>query len=256
MVTMKTVKHICETAARLMLRGLAVLLPITIAVVIGASGAHAQPEIAPDFKATECIKADSLVLSDLLESPVVLFFFDAGDAACFKAYPYTVNWQAKYAADGVNLIGIHCPGYESAKAWANVVTAVARTELAFPIALDYEREIYADYGLEGLPTLILLEPGGRIVARASDEADYRDFESKIHEVLRKIEPGVVLPFLYDHERTGTKPGKFPPPTPKIELGYASGAIVNCDSADVGKFRRYTDPGGKERGKVYLEGRWK
>jgi hypothetical protein len=237
-------------------RVLAVVAPIMIGAAIGPTGGYAQPEIAPDFTSGDCIKADSLTLSEFFEFPIVLFFFDAGDAACFRAYPYTINWHAKYAADGVRVIGIHCPGYEAMKSWPNVLTAVARTELAFPIALDYERDIYRDYAIERLPTLLLLEPGGRIVARASEETDYRSFENEIHKVLRAIEPDVVLPFLFHRNNAGPEADRFPPPTPKINLGYMSGAIVNCDSTDVGEFRRYADPGGKERGKVYLEGRWK
>lgn len=243
-------------ANRPICRGLVTVVAILIAATADPTSGRAQPEIAPDFRANECIKADSLILSEYFEFPVVLFFFDALDAGCFKAYPYTVNWHAKYAADGVRVIGVHCPGYRAGESWPNVVTAVARTELAFPIALDYEREIYSDFRLEDVPTLILLEPGGRIVARVSEEADYHDFESEIHKVLRTIEPDVVLPFLFERRKGGPGAGKFPPPTPKINLGYESGAIVNCDSTDLGEFRRYTDPGGQERGKVYLEGRWK
>ena len=253
---MKTITSVWNIAIPPISRVLVVVVPILVAAAIGPTGGHAQPEIAPDFTVRECIKADSLTLSEFFEFPAVLFFLDAGDAACFKAYPYTVNWHAKYAADGVRVIGIHCPGYEAMKSWPNVVTAVARTELAFPIALDYEREIYRDYELERLPTLLLLEPGGRIVAQASEETDYRSFENEIHKVLRAIEPDVVLPFPFERDRAVGEARKFPAPTPKMNLGYLSGAIVNCDSTDVGEFRRYTDPGGKERGKVYLEGRWK
>jgi hypothetical protein len=252
---MKTKTPVWNIAIGPRLRGSALAVSILVATAVCSVCAHAQPEIAPDFKATQCIKADSLVLSDFLESPVILFFLDVGDAECFKAHAYIVNWHAKYAADGVRVIGIHCPGYEAMKNWPNVLTAVARTELGFPIAMDYEREIFREYALEGVPTLLLLEPGGRILAKASEEADYRAFENEIHKLLRAIEPGVVLPFPFEHKRS-PKADKFPPPTPKINLGYKSGAIVNCDSADVGRFKRYTDPGGKERGKVYLDGRWK
>jgi peroxiredoxin len=214
------------------------------------------PVPAPDFSTGDCINADSLALSDLLDSPVVLFFFDAGDAGCFKAYPYLDNWHAKYSADGVHVIGIHSPGYEATRHWRNVVTAVARTILKFPIALDYERETYADYRLEVVPTLILLEPGGNIIKAVSEEPEYSEFEQELQSILRRIEPGVVLPFLFEPGRDKRRKGKYPPPTPKLDLGYASGVIANCDSAGFDQFHRYTDPGDKQVGMVYLDGRWK
>jgi len=253
---MKTISRVWRITNSPVCRGLPAVAALLIGAVAFPACLYAQPEVAPDFKVTECIGADSLILSDYFEFPVVLFFFDAVDAGCFKAYPYTANWHTKYKADGVRMIGIHCPGYNASKLYPNVITALAQTEMGIPVALDQDFKIYNEFELEDLPTLILLEPGGRIVARASEEADYREFESSIHEVLRAMEPNVVLPFLFERRKAGQGETKFPPPTPKIDLGFRSGAIVNCDSSDVGEFRRYTDPGGKERGKIYLEGRWK
>lgn len=253
---MKSIKPAWDNTKEWLCRGAVIAAAALVVAFILPACLHAQPDIAPDFKVTECFRADSLVLSDYFEFPVVLFFFDALDAACFKAYPYTANWHAKYTADGVQMIGIHCPHYNASKVYRNVITALAQTEMGIPVALDQDLEIYNDFEVDVLPTLMLLEPGGRIVAQASEEADYHDFENTIQEVLKAIEPGVVLPFIFERRKGDSEANSYPPPTPKIDLRYKRGKIVNCDSTGLGEFRQYHDPGGKEPGKIYLEGRWK
>jgi thiol-disulfide isomerase/thioredoxin len=216
----------------------------------------AQPEVAPDFRADRCFMADSLTLSDFSGSPVVLFFFDAGDVACFDTYPYVINWHKKYAADEVKVIGIHCPFYEPLRMWSNAITAIARTDLTIPVAMDLDRKIYDTYSLDGVPSLLLLDPEMRIVAAAFEEEEYRGFEEEIHALLKTIEPDVILPFLFEPETPKGGDAKYPDPTPRITLGYDSGSIVNADSAAYDQFARYTDPGNRDRGKAYLGGRWK
>jgi peroxiredoxin len=229
---------------------------IAVVVAVAAPGISAYPEMAPDFTADRCYLADSLTLSDFFDSPVVLFFFDAGDVACFETYPYVDNWHQKYAADDVKVIGIHSPYYAPTRSWENAVTALARSDLKIPVAMDFDRRIFRSYSLEGVPVLLLLEPGGKITASASDPSEYRALETAIQNLLRKIEPNVVLPFLYEPRARTKKHGTFPPPTPRLVLGYASGDIANADSAALNSFHRYVDPREKARGKAYLKGRWK
>jgi hypothetical protein len=235
---------------------LALAAMVWISSAIGPTDGYAAPDRAPDFRIHECIYVDSLVLSEFFEFPVLLFFFDAGDVACFEAYPYLVNWAPKYAADGFKVFGIHSSKYDAMRSWANVGDALTELSRPFPVALDYGGETHRAYGIEHLPTSVLIEPGGEVVHRTSDIAEYRDLEVKIQSVLREIEPDVVLPFLFEPAKRGRETGEYPPPTPRIVLGYASGCIANLDSAGFDKFWRYTDPGDRDKGKVYLEGRWK
>jgi hypothetical protein len=221
----------------------------------GPQNAHTQPEMVPDFRCDRCFRADSLTLSDFFEYPVVLFFFDAGDVGDFPAYPYVVNWHTKYQADSLKLIGIHCPRYPPTRSWQNAITALARTILTFPVALDLDREICRSYTMSELPLLLLLEPGGKPIATASDPADYRDFETAIQSLLRRIEPDVILPFLFEPSSPKVRDTRYPPPTPRITLGYDSGSLANLDSTSFDRFGRYSDPRDRARGKVYLEGRW-
>jgi peroxiredoxin len=221
----------------------------------GAVAADSDLQTAPDFTLGRCVDADSITLSDFLDSPVLLFFFDAGDVECFHAYPYIRNWWRKYRTEGVEVIGIHSPGFEALMPRVNALSAIARSELNFPIALDLERKVYTRYALDRLPVLILLRPGGEVFMQASDVSEYQDVEKGIQSILREAKPDTRLPFIFEPKEPET-PKDHPPPTPKLILGYSSGVIANCDSADFGELKRYTDPRETEKGKVYLEGIWK
>jgi peroxiredoxin len=227
-----------------------------LAALALAGAGQAQPAVAPDFKAALAYTADSLALSDFVDSPVVLFFFDAGDAGCFEAYSYVNNWQDKYKFDGVKVIGIHSPYFEPARSWTNAVNTLSRSALKFSVVLDLDRRIFKMYSLDKLPFLMLLAPGGGVVATASGRAEYAGFETAIQKLLREIKPNVILPFPFRPPEKNTGPNGHPPPTATMVLGYASPCMVTPDSSGFGRFQRYTDPGGREVGRVYLDGRLK
>jgi peroxiredoxin len=234
-------------------------IPLVLACVLllAAQPGLAGPRTAPDFILDRCVMADTLSLSEFEAYPVLLFFFDAGDAAGFGAYPYIRNWQLMYKADSVVVIGIHCPSFEPLRYWGNAATAIARAQLKFPIGMDMERKVYMKYGLEQLPTFVLTKPGGNIVFQTSDPDKYKTFEQMIQWTIRETEPEAVLPFLFEPKTEEHSPdARTLPPTPKIMFGPSAGAIEGFDSKDLGKYRLYTDSRGREKGRIYLHGRWK
>ncbi len=219
------------------------------------------PAEAPDFVVNQCILADSLALSDLLGNPALLFFFDAGDRNSAPAYRYIRNWRLKYRGDNLAVIGFHVPGFKPLEDYANAVTAVADAELKIPIGMDFEGEVRAKYGIDTLPALVLIDPEGRIIFLTSDPDEYAMVEERIQELLREIKPGTALPFLFNPEedpegRKTQGAGAGPGPTPRILFGLAPGSIADVDSSGLGRYRLYSDSRGRERGKVYLSGRWR
>jgi len=173
------------------------------------------------------------------------------------AYPYVKNWHTKYQADSVVVIGIHSPWLEPLTLWGNAATAVARSGIKFPVGMDMDRKVYMRYQIEQLPAFILIRPGGDIVFQTSDPAEYRAVEEMIRWTIRDIEPDAILPPSFEPETEKHPPdAKILPPTPRIILGSSSGAIDNLDSTSLGKYKMYTDSRRREKGRVYLHGRWK
>jgi peroxiredoxin len=241
--------------------GLCGIVTLALGSLLWGQPSSSLPQDAPDFTLHQCVLADSLSLSDLLGHPALLFFFDAGDRDCVPAYRFVRNWRLKYRADSLTVIGIHCPTFEPLKEIGNAVTAVAEADIKIPVGMDFDSKMRRDYGIETLPAFVLLDPDGKIIFRASDPAGFEEMEKRIQQLLRKIKPGTVLPFLYRPEEdaeAGPDHGKAAGMklTPTILFGLAPGTIVGADSSGLGKYMLYTDPRGRENGKVYLSGRWR
>jgi hypothetical protein len=104
---------------------------------------------------------------------------------------------------------------------------------------------------------MVLKPGGEIVFRASGTRGFRDIEQAIQQLLSDRKPGTILPFLLQPLKPIDDPDmKILKPTPMVFPGYASGLIADCDSAAFGKYDTYTDSGDREKGVIYLQGRWR
>ncbi len=232
------------------------LLSLGLILLLWSQPGLGGPESAPDFALDQCLLADTLSLSGLLGHPAVLFFFDGGNRTSQLAYRYVRNWQAKYRADNLAVIGFHCPEFKPLKAYANAASAVSAADLKIPVGMDFDSKVRMKYAIEVLPAFVLLDPDGKIIFQTSDPAEFRMLEERIQTLLREIKPGTVLPFLFEPTggAEGEAAGKIKP-TPKIRFGLASGSIVGADSSGLDQFKIYTDSRERERGKVYLSGRW-
>jgi hypothetical protein len=213
--------------------------------------------VAPDFELELCFNAEALNLADFTDNLVLLYFFDAGRVESRSGFRYLNEWYRRYENDGLQVIGIHCPALEPLKARDNAVTAISRANPKIPVGLDMKGAVCKAYSLSSLPTYLLLAPGRRIILEISDLKAFTEIEMAIQDAIRKIKPDVIHPFLLkpfkpeDDPKTKTLPG-----TPMIRPGYTTSVVADCDSADFGKFKIYTDSKEKTKGTIFLSGKWK
>lgn len=239
-----------------------ILVALTSVLIIAwTSPHHANPlqfdQVVPDFTLDKCILADSIRLSNFSHKPILLYFYDAGDASMMGAYPYLNAWKERYFPDSLVVIGIHCPQYEPVKQWANASTAVSRGMVKVPIAMDFDLDVYKAYGIERLPTFLLIRPGLRLFYSTSDSRPYLEIEKAIQRLLRELNPKGAIVFPLKPLKPEDDPNqKLLLSTPKIDLGYTKATIVGCDSTKYDKFAIYRDSGERQRNKIYLDGRWK
>jgi hypothetical protein len=236
---------------------IALMLAAPLSAARGADPSGLQPKIAPDFTIYQCVNTDTLVFSDYSDDPVLLFFFDAGDIGGTHSYPYLGEWYRRYEHDGLKILGIHCPEFEPLRQSHNAITAIARGKILFPVGLDMDLDVQDLYGIESLPSFVLIRPGGEVILKTSDVADLPATEQVIQDLLKQLKPDIIHPFLYKPlEPEGDSTSKTLPVTPRLVLGHSSGVIEDCDSTDFGEYKIYTDSREKEKGRIYLSGRWK
>jgi hypothetical protein len=232
------------------------LLMLSLTAAAGPAAASDGLEKAPDFVISECVHADSIVLSDYLDGPVLLFFYDGGFVTNINTLRYAKEWDRRYKGDGLSLIGVHSPFLEPSKISFNAIEVVGKTGVMVPVGLDMEREVYHLYGITDLPAFVLIRPGGDIAATISGEKAYADVERAIQEELRRLKPGIILPLISKPLKPWDDPdAKLFPATPLVQLGHVPGNIVNADSSLHDRFGDYEDPRDRERGVIFLNGTW-
>src|SRR5215210_2408376 len=189
----------------------------------------AEAEIyAPEFPTgLDWLNVAFLRMNTLMGRGAVLVeFWDFARINSVRTLPYLKEWHARYADEGLRVIGVHTPGYSFGRERDTVARAVERLEIPFAVALDSSYEVWRLYGNKGWPGRYLFDRTGRLVLLHYGEGEYADTERAIGECLG-IE---VAPGLYDVE--GTVEAKAPglrlhgiqfTPLPPAPFGSPSGA---------------------------------
>jgi hypothetical protein len=115
------------------------------------------------------------------------------------------------------VIGVHTGGFLPARDTANVVAAVQRLGIRYPVVIDERREIWDFYGNEGWPARYLWDQQGALYSMHYGEGAYAETEREIQSLLgidgdpvAPLRPedaeGVLLP-----AQTADQPGAYSGP---------------------------------------------
>jgi hypothetical protein len=115
--------------------------------------------------------------------PMLVEFWDFCRPNSMRTLPYLKQWHARYGPAGLRTIGVHCPGFEASRQRQAVTDAVARLEIAYPVLIDSELEVWEDYGNEGWPARYLFDGRARLVDYHHGEGGYRETELAIQELV-------------------------------------------------------------------------
>ncbi len=102
-------------------------------------------------------------------------------------------WAKNYAADGLEVIGVHTPEYAFEHVPSNVAAGVHRLGLTFPVALDNSYSTWKAYDNQSWPAAYLIDSTGEIRHISIGEGDYPSEESLIRRLLQTAHPGQTLP---------------------------------------------------------------
>ncbi|HTB71142.1 MAG TPA: DipZ protein [Solirubrobacteraceae bacterium] len=117
------------------------------------------------------------------DRPMLVEFWDFCRANSIRTLPYVKAWYERYAADGLRVIGVHCPGYELSYEESAVRAAVARLEIAHPVLIDSELELWSEYENEGWPARYLFDGRARLFEYRYGEGGYEETELAIQQLL-------------------------------------------------------------------------
>lgn len=150
----------------------AITLIALVVVVAGFFGWVILPKLAPPKSALEGQLAPEFVLpvmtggepgnrirlSDLRGKAVVLDFWASWCAPCRAQAPIIDQLDRRYGEEVVFL------GVNTSDSQADAVRFARERELSYTTLADDEGEVRRNYGVQALPTLVVIDPSGRITA--------------------------------------------------------------------------------------------
>jgi hypothetical protein len=123
--------------------------------------------------------------------PMLLEFWDFCRPQSLRTLPYVKTWHERYP--GLTVIGVHAAGFPPSQDPAAVRDAVDRLEIAYPVAIDAEYEVWGLYGNLGWPARYLFDQRGILLHYHYGEGGYAETERAIQELL-EIDQPVLAPF--------------------------------------------------------------
>ena len=154
---------------------LARFIPVLIAAtLLAASAAQATtPAPAPDF-ALPSRDGGEVRLSELRGQVVMINFWATWCGPCRQEMSLLQQISARYEPLGFTLLGVNVePDSAPAKAW------LEKVPVTFPILFDRENTVSASFGVEAMPSTVLVDREGRVRHvhrgyKAGDESMYAD----------------------------------------------------------------------------------
>ena len=136
-------------------------------VGFGRDRAPALPEAASAWLNHD----GALSLDRLRGRVVVLDFFTSCCINCLHVLPELAAVEAHFAGRPVDVVGVHSAKFPMEKEPAAVARALRREGVRHPVVLDPDHELWEQYAVRGWPTVMVLDPQGRIAWRQSGEVD-------------------------------------------------------------------------------------
>jgi hypothetical protein len=151
--------------------------------------------------------------------PVLVHFLDFSQLNSVRTLPYLVEWDRRYRALGLRVVGVQAPRFPFGAERAAVGEGLDRLGVEFPVAIDSERHLWHAYGCEGWPSLFLWKTGGALAWFHFGEGEYLGTEEAIQAELREDDALRELPAPMGPLRATDAPGaRVMAPTAEIFPG--------------------------------------
>ncbi|HSY02420.1 MAG TPA: redoxin domain-containing protein [Acidobacteriaceae bacterium] len=133
---------------------------------------------APDFSLTD-VQGKPLTLRQFRGKIVLLDFWAVDCGGCRIEIPWYVEFDRKYRAQGLQLVGLDMYGESLDK----IRPFMAKAGMDYPVAVGNDA-LGAQYGVEAMPLTLLIDREGRVAVSHAGIVDRAAFERDVEEVLR------------------------------------------------------------------------
>ncbi|MDK2980829.1 MAG: hypothetical protein PWQ55_1176 [Chloroflexota bacterium] len=127
--------------------------------------------------------SDPLTIQGERGKVVLVDFWTYSCVNCVRTLPYMVDWNAKYADEGLVIIGVHTPEFAFEQDANNVQQAIQRFGIEYPVAQDNDYGTWRAFNNHYWPAKYLIDANGHIRYVHFGEGDYDQTELAIQQLL-------------------------------------------------------------------------
>ncbi|OHA05520.1 MAG: hypothetical protein A2934_05440 [Candidatus Sungbacteria bacterium RIFCSPLOWO2_01_FULL_47_10] len=129
-------------------------------------------------------QAGPITIADIIGKKIILVdFWTYSCINCQRTTPYLNSWYGTYEEMGLEIIGVHTPEFEFEKEYSNVLDAVKKFNIQYPVVLDNDYSTWTAYNNRYWPRKYLIDIDGFIIYDHIGEGAYEETEKKIHALL-------------------------------------------------------------------------
>ena len=114
---------------------------------------------------------------------VVLDFWTYCCINCMHILPDLAFLEHKYHTDPVTFIGVHSAKFSNEASRETIRAAILRYEIQHPVVVDDQMKLWQSYAVRSWPTLVVIDPTGRIVGTLAGEGNREALDKAIAQTL-------------------------------------------------------------------------
>jgi len=147
-------------------------------------GTRPAPEFPEDLEWLNTEKP--LTFAALKGKIVLLDFWTYCCINCMHIVPDLKKLEAKYPNELV-VIGVHSAKFDNEKLTGNIREAIQRYEIEHPVVNDREMAVWRSFGVRSWPTLVLINPNGKVIGAQPGEGLFDLFDAVIGQAVKHFD---------------------------------------------------------------------
>jgi thiol-disulfide isomerase/thioredoxin len=186
----------------------------------------AGPVRAPELEGGLWLQGPRVSVKGARGRVVLLDFWEASCLYCLQTLPYVRSWHERYAARGLDVVGVHTPEFDFTAAANFVGAAIRDLDLPYPVLLDVDRAVWRAYANKVWPAKYLIDARGYVRFEQLGAGGYEGFEEWIQRLLREAGDAAPMPEIMRPLRPEDAPGAVcHRPTAELYVGFHRGRLV-------------------------------
>jgi hypothetical protein len=126
-------------------------------------------------------------------------------------FPQLRKLEKKYANE-LAVVGVHSAKFPNEKDAGNLLKAVQRYGLEHPVVNDAEFQVWQQYACRAWPTLMFIDPQGKVIGKHEGELPYESFDDLLGRMIAEFDAAGVLdrtPLAFARQREPETTLSFP-----------------------------------------------